>query len=126
MKPVSALALLYCFPLLAAAALPTTLPTAPKGFDVASEGIEHGKLIELQYPSNSTGKLRPAVIYTPPGYSQNHRYPVLYLLHGAGTDQTGWERGGHVKPILDNLISTRKCLPMIVVMPCGFAVSPGQ
>jgi enterochelin esterase-like enzyme len=126
MKPVSALVLLYCFPVLAGAAYPTTLPGAPKGFDVAGAAVAQGKLVEIKYPSSSTGKLRPAVIYTPPGYLQDRRYPVLYLLHGAGTDQTGWAKGGHVRAILDNLISAGGCVPMIVVMPSGFAVRPGQ
>jgi len=59
------------------------------------------------------------VIYTPPGYSKDTKYPVLYLLHGAGDDETGWTRRGAAEVILDNLYADKKLAPMIVVMPNG-------
>ena len=61
------------------------------------------------------------VIYTPPGYSKDSKYPVLYLLHGAGDDETGWTKKGSAAVILDNLYAAKKIVPMIVVMPNGFA-----
>jgi enterochelin esterase-like enzyme len=64
------------------------------------------------------------VIYTPPGYSKDAKYPVLYLLHGAGDDETGWTRKGAAAEILDNLYADKKLVPMIVVMPNGFARPP--
>jgi enterochelin esterase-like enzyme len=70
--------------------------------------------------------MRPAEVYMPPNYSRNARYPVLYLLHGAGTDQHGWAGPGRVNLILDNLLAQHRCTAMLVVMPCGFAVAPGR
>ena len=64
------------------------------------------------------------VVYTPPGYSKDTKYPVLYLLHGAGDDETGWTRKGSADVILDNLYADKKLVPMIVVMPNGFARGP--
>jgi enterochelin esterase-like enzyme len=66
------------------------------------------------------------VIYTPPGYSPERKYPVLYLLHGAGDDETGWQRKGLANVILDNLYADQKIVPMIAVMPDGFARTPGS
>lgn len=65
------------------------------------------------------------VVYTPPGYSKDAKYPVLYLLHGAGDDETGWQKKGSADVILDNLYAAKKLVPMIVVMPNGFARRPG-
>src|SRR6476659_9645164 len=60
-------------------------------------------------------------VYTPPGYSRDKKYPVLYLLHGIGGDETEWERFAHPGLLLDNLIAEGKATPMIVVMPNGRA-----
>jgi enterochelin esterase-like enzyme len=60
-------------------------------------------------------------VYTPPGYSKDTKYPVLYLLHGIGGDETEWERFAHPDVLLDNLIADGKATPMIVVMPNGRA-----
>jgi enterochelin esterase-like enzyme len=60
-------------------------------------------------------------VYTPPGYSDAKKYPVLYLLHGIGGDETEWERFAHPNLLLDNLIAAGKATPMIVVMPNGRA-----
>src|SRR5437899_1787943 len=65
------------------------------------------------------------VIWTPPGYSKDAKYPVLYLLHGAGDDETGWQMKGSADAILDNLYADKKLVPMIVVMPNGWARAGG-
>jgi enterochelin esterase-like enzyme len=61
------------------------------------------------------------LIYTPPEYSKNKKYPVLYLLHGIGGDEKEWLRGGQPQVILDNLYADGRLEPMIVVMPNGRA-----
>ena len=98
-----------------------TFPTPPEGFDKPREGIAHGKIDTVEYDSKSVGNKRKAVVYTPPGYSADKKYPVLYLLHGIGGDEHEWQRGGHPEIILDNLISENKAVPMIIVMPNGRA-----
>ena len=100
---------------------PADPPLAPKGFDAAREAIEHGKIETVQYDSKTVGAKRPLVIYTPPGYSKDKKYPVFYLLHGSGDDETGWLKKGSAAVILDNLYADKKLEPMIVVMPNGFA-----
>jgi enterochelin esterase family protein len=87
------------------------------------QGIPHGQVREIWYHSDVTGTWRHALVYTPPGYDSNTkgRYPVLYLQHGAGEDETGWIRQGHANFILDNLIASKSCKPMIVVMANGNA-----
>ncbi len=99
----------------------SAFPPVPQGYDQVREGIPHGKLEMVEYDSKSVGNARKALIYTPPGYSANTRYPVLYLLHGIGGDEEEWRRGGHPEVILDNLIADQKAVPMIVVMPNGRA-----
>jgi enterochelin esterase-like enzyme len=96
-------------------------PTPPEGFDKPREGIPHGKIETLEYDSKSVGNKRKALVYTPPGYSADKKYPVLYLLHGIGGDEQEWRRGGHPEIILDNLIADNKAVPMIIVMPNGRA-----
>lgn len=103
-----------------------TLQPAPKGFDKPRENIPHGKLEAVKYESKATGGTRTMVVYTPPGYSKDQKYPVLYLLHGAGDDQTGWTTKGAAHTILDNLYAEKKIEPMIVVMPNGFAQAAGS
>ena len=64
------------------------------------------------------------MVYTPPGYeTSTQRYPVLYLLHGAGSDETSWTQRGQAHVILDNLIADGKLKPLVVVMPFGFAAA---
>jgi enterochelin esterase-like enzyme len=96
-------------------------PPPPEGFDKAREGIAHGKLEMVEYDSKSVGNKRKALVYTPPGYSADTKYSVLYLLHGIGGDEEEWRRGGHPEIILDNLIADKKAVPMIIVMPNGRA-----
>jgi enterochelin esterase-like enzyme len=96
-------------------------PNAPEGYDKAREGIAKGKLEMVEYDSKSVGNKRKALVYTPPGYSADTKYPVLYLLHGIGGDEEEWRRGGNPNVILDNLIADKKAVPMIIVMPNGRA-----
>ncbi len=96
-------------------------PPAPEGYGKAREGIAHGKLEMVEYDSKSVGNKRKALVYTPPGYSADTKYPVLYLLHGIGGDEEEWRRGGQPNVILDNLIADKKSVPMIIVMPNGRA-----
>src|SRR5690349_2867657 len=67
--------------------------SAPKGFDAKRDDIERGKLETVEYDSKTVGAKRKAQVYTPPGYSKDKQYPVLYLLHGIGGDETEWTRG---------------------------------
>jgi enterochelin esterase-like enzyme len=97
------------------------LPAPPAGFDVRREGIEHGKLELVEYDSTTVGIKRKARVYTPPGYSQDQKYPVLYLLHGIGGDENEWARNGAPDVILDNLYAGKQATPMIVVLPNGRA-----
>ena len=95
---------------------------AKVGYDIYREDVVHGKLDTITYKSKTVGTERKAVIYFPPGYSEDQKYPVLYLLHGIGGDEFEWLRGGHPELILDNLYAQRKVAPMIVVMPNGRAM----
>jgi enterochelin esterase-like enzyme len=86
----------------------------PKAKQVNTES----QVVLTTYPS-SVGESGVA-IYLPEGYANStNDYPVLYLLHGSGDDETGWLTKGRVKAILDSLISIEQCQPMIVVMPNG-------
>src|SRR5262245_27406121 len=107
------LALVLATPLLAQT--PGRLPAAPKGFDKKRDDIARGKIETIEYDSKSVGTKRKMVIYTPPGYSKETKYPVFYLLHGAGDDETGWKVKGSADIILDNLYADKKLVPMIVV-----------
>jgi enterochelin esterase-like enzyme len=118
------LALILAAPLLAQA--PGQLPAPPKGFDAKREGIARGKIGSVEYDSKAVGGKRKVVVYTPPSYAPSNKYPVFYLLHGGGDDETGWQQKGSADIILDNLYADKKIVPMIVVMPNGFAKAPGE
>ncbi len=96
-------------------------PDPPAGFDVKRTGIPHGHLEMIEYDSKTVGTTRKMQVYTPPGYTKDKKYPVLYLLHGIGGDETEWERFCTPDIILDNLIADGKAVPMIIVMPNGRA-----
>ncbi|MDP2883603.1 MAG: alpha/beta hydrolase-fold protein [Ignavibacteria bacterium] len=100
----------------------TIVKHAPPGFDSVRVGIAHGKIDTVFYVSKTVGATRKAVIYTPPGYSKDKTYSVLYLLHGIGGDEKEWLNGGHPQVILDNLYAEKKIEPMIVVLPNGRAM----
>jgi enterochelin esterase-like enzyme len=85
-----------------------------------AKDVPHGVVRIHPYPSKIQGATRRAFIYTPPGYdSSTQRYPVLYLQHGAGEDETGWSSQGRVNYIMDNLIAQGRAKPMIIVMENG-------
>src|SRR5689334_17030537 len=100
----------------------------PGGDFYQTKDVPHGRVNQQRYYSKVTGKWRRSFVYTPPDYGTNTkgRYPVLYLLHGWGEDETGWFRQGHVDFIMDNLIAAGKAKPMIVVMDNLNAVKPGE
>lgn len=89
--------------------------------------VPHGQVREVWYDSKVTGTWRHALVYLPPGYDEQAktRYPVLYLQHGGGEDETGWIRQGRANFILDNLIAEGSSKPMIVVMAYGYARRAG-
>jgi len=95
----------------------------------ALKDVPHGRVDQILFPSPSTGTQRRAFVYTPPGYDQNQRtrYPVLYLQHGWGEDETAWSNQGHANLIMDNLIAAGKARPFIIVMTYGMTneVKPG-
>jgi enterochelin esterase-like enzyme len=88
---------------------------------VAEKNVPHGRLEMVSYESKSVGTTRKMQVYTPPGYSAEKKYPVLYLLHGIGGDETEWQRYAKPNFLFDNLLSQGKMTPMIVVMPNGRA-----
>ncbi len=102
-----------------AAADTIEFPAAPEGFDVPRSDIPQGKIETIEYTASVLDATRSLVVYTPPGYSENRRYPVLYLLHGIGDDELGWWQKGSANVILDNLIAEELMVPMIVIMPNG-------
>ena len=87
----------------------------------ALKNVPHGQIREQIYFSKSNNSLRRCFVYTPPGYDQDlsKRYPVLYLQHGGGEDETGWPNQGKTNLIMDNLISEGKAKPFIIVMDNG-------
>jgi enterochelin esterase-like enzyme len=93
----------------------------PEGFKSVRENVPHGKLEMIEYESKTVGTKRKMQVYTPPGYTNDKKYPVLYLLHGIGGDETEWQRFSTPNVMLDNLIADSKAVPMIVVMPNGRA-----
>ena len=93
----------------------------PEDFNVVRDDVSHGKLAMIEYDSMTVGTRRKMNVYTPPGYSTDEKYPVLYLLHGIGGDETEWQRFCKPQVIVDNLIADGKAVPMIIVMPNGRA-----
>ncbi|HRY49570.1 MAG TPA: alpha/beta hydrolase-fold protein [Candidatus Paceibacterota bacterium] len=99
-------------------------PKPPEGFDKVREGNAQGTLERVDYDSKTVGVKRWMEVYTPPGYSKDKKYPVLYLLHGiGGNENREWTRGGMAHVIMDNLIADQKIQPMIVVFPNGNATT---
>jgi enterochelin esterase-like enzyme len=92
----------------------------------AAKNVPHGQVRSVNYYSQTTGAWRKAFVYTPPGYDDDatKKYPVLYLQHGGGEDETGWPIQGKVDFILDNLIADGNARPMLIVMDRGYAVDP--
>lgn len=92
----------------------------------AVRNVPHGLVSELIYFSEVTQHWRRCFVYTPADYEQNtnERYPVLYLQHGSFEDETGWVKQGKANLIMDNLIDSKKAVPMILVMDNGYAYKP--
>jgi S-formylglutathione hydrolase FrmB len=87
----------------------------------ALKNVPHGNVVQILFPSPSTNTSRRAFVYAPPGYEKDgkKRYPVLYLQHGWGEDETAWSSQGHANLIMDNLIAEGKIKPFIIVMTYG-------
>lgn len=87
----------------------------------ALKNVPHGQLREVLYTAKTTNSVRRCFVYTPPNYDQepNQRFPVLYLQHGMGENETGWGNQGHANLIMDNLIAEGKTKPFIIVMENG-------
>lgn len=96
-------------------------PEPPTDIQANRAEIAHGKREIIEYDSKSVGTRRKMQVYTPPGYSPDKKYPVLYLLHGIGGDENEWQRFASPGILLDNLIAAGKAVPMILVMPNGRA-----
>ena len=92
------------------------------------QGVDHGQVRSIYYWSESAKAWRHAMVYTPAGYDLKKnikkRYPVLYLQHGMGEDETGWSKQGHMQHIMDNAIHSGRAVPMIVVMESGDIKAP--
>jgi enterochelin esterase family protein len=89
--------------------------------------IPHGDVRILWYHSSVLDAMRSMHVYTPPGYDKsNTKYPVFYLLHGGGDEDSGWSTVGRAGFILDNLLAAKKVKPMIVVMPNGSMPRPAN
>ena len=93
-------------------------------------GVPAGCVRSIYYYSNEQKVWRHAMVYTPAEYelkaNAKKRYPVLYLQHGMGEDETGWSKQGHMQHIMDNAIASGKAVPMIVVMESGDIMAPFQ
>ena len=92
------------------------------------QNVPHGDVRMEQYTSSVNGRVKAAWVYTPPTYDQNpdKRYPVLYIQHGVGENETGWIWQGKLNYIADNLIAEGKCEEMIIVVNSGYAFVDGQ
>ena len=97
------------------------IPAHDSDFYAERMDIAHGNVQQVLFPSPSTGQLQRAFVYTPPTYGKNkkERFPVLYLQHGWGEDETAWSNQGHANLIMDNLIADGKVKPFIIVMTYG-------
>ncbi len=93
----------------------------------ALKNVPHGELRQVLYHSNTANADLRCFVYTPPGYEkeQARRYPVLYLQHGGGEDETGWGGQGHAGLIMDNLIAEGKARPFIIVMANSYVPGAG-
>jgi len=99
-----------------------TASPAPLGFDIVRSDIPHGNIDTIIYNSKTVGNERKALVYLPPDFSKDKKYPVLYLLHGIGGDKKEWLIHGQPQVIFDNLYAENKIEPMIMVLPNGRAM----
>ncbi len=85
-----------------------------------TKDVPHGAVASITYYSKSLGRFRRMHVYTPPGYETgSQKYPIFYLLHGAGDSDDSWTSVGRAGFIIDNLIAAKKAKPMVIVMPAG-------
>ncbi len=92
----------------------------------ALKSVPHGKVEQILFPSASTNTDRRAFVYTPPGYdSSGQRYPVLYLQHGWGEDETAWMNQGRANLIMDNMLADGKTKPFLIVCTYGMTNDGG-
>jgi len=97
-----------------------SLVNVPGADFMDTKDVPHGSVASVTYYSKSLNKFRRLHVYTPPGYeTSTQKYPIFYLLHGAGDSDDSWTSVGRAGFILDNLIAARKAKPMVVVMPAG-------
>ena len=102
-----------------------SLVNVPGAAFLDTRNVAHGHVAEVNYYSTALKADRRMHVYTPPGYDTNNRkYPVFYLLHGAGDSDDSWSTVGRAGFIIDNLIADKKARPMIVVMPAGHTRGP--
>ena len=94
------------------------IPAPDEDFYQCRMDIPHGTISEVLFPSPSTGGMQRAMVYLPPTYGKT-RFPVLYLQHGWGENETSWSKQGHAGLIMDNLIAEGKTKPFIIVMAYG-------
>lgn len=105
------------------------IPEGPEGdYYRPQQGVPAGEVRSFYYYAESTGEWRHAMVYTPAEYdlkkNAKKRYPVLYLQHGMGEDETGWSKQGRMQHIMDNAIAGGRAVPMIVVMESGDIKAP--
>lgn len=109
--------------LIASAVVMAQAPTPTPAY-LQARNVPHGTVKSVAYKSKSLGTDRKTMVYLPADYERSTTsYPVLYLLHGAGSDETSWTQRGQAHVILDNLIADGKLKPLVVVMPFGFAAA---
>lgn len=102
------------------------IPEGPEGnYYRPQQGVPAGQVRSIYYFAKSSGEWRHVMVYTPAEYEQGKkRYPVLYLQHGMGEDETGWSKQGHMQHIMDNAIASGEAVPMIVIMESGDIKAP--
>jgi enterochelin esterase family protein len=114
--------ILFVVTILLAVAAAVVDAQSPSPAYLQVRSIPHGIIQSVAYTSKSLGTDRKMIVYTPPNYEKStDKYPVLYLLHGANSDETSWTTQGKAHVILDNLLADGKIKPMVVVMPFGYA-----
>jgi len=95
----------------------------PAGFNATRDKIPHGDVKVVDYDSKTLGTRRQMRVYTPPGYTKDRKYPVLYVLHGLGNTSTEWTQRAKAPQIVDNLLADGKIQPLIMIFPSGDAAA---
>jgi len=100
-----------------------TFPDPPAGFSATRDKVSHGEVKVVEYDSKTLGTRRMMRVYTPPGYTKDKKYPVLYMLHGLGNTSTEWTQRAKAPQIVDNLLADKKIQPLVMVFPSGDAAA---